>query len=111
MVLEGTMENENRDLEPDLDAGLEATFGAPEERGASILKRIERLTGVKSQLLLHDSPDEESPLTYVHRLERDDEGAEDDSRYQVAGEIAKGGAEPVAELRMSDAEGGGKAIE
>jgi hypothetical protein len=87
----------------DIDAGLEAAFGGSSGTGASMLGRIQRLTGIKSELLLHDGPDEDdSPLTHVHRLTRDEEGAEDDSRYQVAGEIAKGGVGVVYKCRDRD---------
>jgi tetratricopeptide (TPR) repeat protein/tRNA A-37 threonylcarbamoyl transferase component Bud32 len=87
----------------DIDAGLEAAFGGSSGTGSSMLGRIQRLTGIKSELLLHDGPDEDdSPLTHVHRLTRDEEGAEDDSRYQVAGEIAKGGVGVVYKCRDRD---------
>jgi serine/threonine-protein kinase len=86
--------------EPGLEGAMQAAFGSPESRGASILDRIERLTGVTSQILLHDAPGEESPLLRVPTCEG--KPFEDDSRYQIAGEIAKGGVGAVYKGRDRD---------
>ncbi|MHC4913422.1 MAG: protein kinase domain-containing protein, partial [Planctomycetota bacterium] len=66
-----------------------------------VLSAIERKSGLRSRVLLRDTPDEPSPLLKVHPP-GSEEGAEDDSRYQVAGEIARGGVGVIFKGRDRD---------
>ena len=52
--------------------------------GESVLAAIERLSGAKSSILLHDAPDEDAPILKVGGAD-----AGGDARYQVVGEIAR----------------------
>ena len=69
------------------DRALRAGFRRTGETGDSVLARLRSMHGVRSSVLLHDAPNEDSPLLKVHSLDRS-ETVEDDSRYQIAGEIA-----------------------
>ncbi len=81
-----------------MDGALRAAFeGAP---GDSAVARLQRSTGVKSRILLHDAPDEESPLLRLGGA--GGPGAEDDSRYRIVVEIAKGGVGVVYKAREVD---------
>ena len=64
------------------DEGLRAAFRDP---GESALDAIERLTGARSHILLQDNGADASPILRVQHE------VADDSRYQIVGEIARGG--------------------
>jgi len=67
----------------ELEGGLFEAFKAPETE--SVLEAIQRLHGAGSSLLLRDAGDDTSPVL----LKREE--AEDDPRFQILGEIARGG--------------------
>ena len=54
-------------------------------RGASVLDKIEDLTGARSRVFLRDAPTEDTPVL-LPGLD-----AKDDSRYMTMGELARGG--------------------
>ena len=67
----------------ELDGALEAAF-RKRRKGDSILATIERLTGAIPRVLLRDAPDLPSPLVKPGN-------GPDSDRYQVVGEIGRGG--------------------
>jgi serine/threonine-protein kinase len=73
-----------------LDDLLRAAFEDEPKEGESVLDSIERMSGARPRILLRDVPDHETPV-----LRAQDERAADfvrgDRRYQIAGEIARGG--------------------
>ena len=77
-----------------MDGALREAFG---EEGESVLSRL----GVRSRILLHDAAGDESPLLRVP-ASRSDQGAADDSRYQIVGEIARGGIGVIYKGRDKD---------
>ena len=80
-----------------LEAGLFEAFRTPENE--SVLGSIERLHGAGSSVLLREAEDDTSPIL-IRRA--DGEAARDDSRYQVLGEIARGGIGVVYRGRDKD---------
>ncbi|MHC4938889.1 MAG: serine/threonine-protein kinase [Planctomycetota bacterium] len=71
-----------------LEAGLQAGYGKSSRApGESVLAAIERLHGARSQVALREADDGATPVS----LRRNDAPAVDDSRYQILGEVARGG--------------------
>jgi len=81
------------------DDGLRAAFG---EAHGSVLEQIEGLSGARQpRVLLRDAPEDASPILRLAGSGEEDQ-ATDDSRYQVLGEIAKGGIGVVYKGRDKD---------
>lgn len=86
------------------------TTPAPEEAasstplrspGESVLDVIGRRAGIQPRVLLRDLPQDEAPILRVHG-QGSDEAAKDDSRYQVVGEIGRGGVGIIFKSRDRD---------
>ena len=93
---------EGNDARPaPLDELLKAAFAEGPRRGESVLRTIERLSGTKSRILLRDVPDDDTPVLRLHAADSED-AAKDDSRYQILGEIARGGVGIVFKGRDRD---------
>jgi serine/threonine-protein kinase len=88
--------DEKRDV---WEGGMRAAFSAGDGRKAneSVLDSIERLSGTRARLLLHDEESDSAPVVRV--------GGDlpaDDSRFQVVGEIARGGVGVIYKARDKD---------
>ncbi|MGB0715937.1 MAG: protein kinase domain-containing protein, partial [Phycisphaerae bacterium] len=91
-------------LEAALDAGLREAFGANQPAGgphASIINTLQETMGIQPRILLPDAPDDESRITLTgHGKEA--RAAHGVGRYQIAGEIARGGVGIVMKGRDPD---------
>ncbi|MCG8409204.1 MAG: serine/threonine-protein kinase [Phycisphaerales bacterium] len=88
-----------------LDAGLRAAFG-PESQtqphgSESVLVTLKETLGVRSQVLLRDASDGQGPVVNPHSAEMPELPATT-GRYQIAGEIARGGVGVVLKGRDVD---------
>lgn len=83
-----------------LDAGLRAAFAensAFENWSTGVLKSLEETAGVHSRVLLRDDLDEQGPVVKpVAQIQSRD------ARYQIMGEIARGGVGVVMKSRDTD---------
>ncbi len=98
------MAPESRDTTGDreyLDDVLRAAFRDESEFGESVLGEIERETGAASRILLRDDPDDTSPVLRVLSNTGPD-AVKGDRRYQVLGEIARGGVGVIFKGRDRD---------
>ena len=92
------------DFDPDvLEAGLSATFGADAavvigNAGHSVLKSFGKTLPDVPQVMLRDAGDEGEPITQP----RSSEVPRSDSRYQLLGEIARGGMGAILKGRDMD---------
>ena len=68
-----------------LERGMELAFNT-KAGGGSVLAAIERIAGRKSRVHLREPADPNAPILKMRR-----EGVEDDSQYQIMGELARGG--------------------
>ena len=84
-----------------IDDVLRAAFRDESEVGESALEEIERSTGAISRVLLRDPPDDATPVVRVLSSGGPD-SVRGDRRYQVQGEIARGGVGVVFKGRDRD---------
>jgi len=83
-----------------LDAGLRAAFAensAFENRSPGVLKSLEETAGIHSRVLLRDDSDEQGPVVKPAAQIQSR-----DARYQIMGEIARGGVGVVMKSRDTD---------
>ena len=82
------------DADASLEPALKAAFGSPSTAApwwhCGALAVLQQSTGVVSRILLRDEPDSPSPVVGL-RPGKDVLAADGPGRYQVLGEIARGG--------------------
>ena len=85
-----------------VEAGIRAVFGKgdPAPTDESVLDIVERSTGSRPRVLLRDVPDDATPV--LRMVSADAAEAASDARYQVLGEIARGGVGVVLKTRDRD---------
>ena len=103
--------NSNDDAHPNdthepLDAGLHAAFGPSVDSGSSewndsVVTTIDQTLGIHSRISLRDDSDGHGPLCRP-QSEEIDESEGRIGRYQLAGEIARGGVGVVVRGRDAD---------
>ncbi len=85
-----------------LDKGIRLAFGlASQQAGESVLDALERVTGTRSKVSLPGPAGERDPILRIPGKNEHDE-IQDDHRYQVIGEIARGGVGVVYHGRDRD---------
>jgi len=75
--------------------------GSGDDSNESVLARIERISGTTSRILLRESPRDATPVLRVPGDE-EPESIPDDLRYEVQGEIARGGVGVIFKCRDKD---------
>ena len=85
---------------PDLEAGLRAGFGSSSRRDESVLEVLQDATGGVPRVHLHDPEDDDAPL--VDPRSPEVEAGTTGGRYQLVGEIARGGVGAVLRGRDKD---------
>jgi hypothetical protein len=89
---------------PVLNAALRAAFGPPSQalgRDGSVLVELRRSDGVTSRIMLRDEPDAPSPVVGLRQTDRAP-AADGGGRYQLHGEIDRGGMGIVLKGRDTD---------
>jgi serine/threonine-protein kinase len=85
-----------------VEKGMRLAYGlASQQDGESVLEAIERTTGTRSRISLHEIDDGDSPVVRVPSAD-DGNAILDDRRYQIVGEIARGGVGVVFRGRDRD---------
>ena len=85
-----------------LDKGMQLAFGLASQReGESVLDAIERVTGTHARVSLTDPGDDGGPIMRIPGA-AEASGVLEDTRYQVIGEIARGGVGVVYRGRDRD---------
>ncbi len=100
------MVDENRPDETlPLDAGMAAAFGSSHAgdmtRGVSVVSLLEKTHGIHSRVLLRDTMSDDSPVVHARRDESANANSQS-NRYQMLGEIARGGVGVIMKGRDVD---------